>query len=128
QWGSVFSRTKLGYVACELGDYQAAGDYFGESLKMALDIQAMPSVIDALVGLASLLIKTGNTEQEQALEILALALSHPASSRDNQDRAAVLLAELESQLPAGMVKAMQTRGQTRTLEMMAQEILGKGRD
>jgi hypothetical protein len=57
-----------------------------------------------------------------------LALSHPASSRDNQDRAAHLLAELEPQLPVGMVKAIQIRGQARTLEMVAQEILGKGRD
>jgi tetratricopeptide (TPR) repeat protein len=127
QWGSVFSSAKLGYVTCELGDYQAAGDYFGQSLKMALDIQAMPSVMDALVGLASLLIKTGDAEQEQVLEILALALSHPASSRDIQDRAARLLAELQPRLPAGVAKAIQTRGQGSTLEAIAQKMLAEGR-
>jgi predicted ATPase/DNA-binding SARP family transcriptional activator len=126
QWGSVFSRTKLGNVACALGDYQAAGDYFDQSLQMALDIQAMPGVIDALVGLASLLIKTGDAKQEQVLEILALALSHPASSRDIQDRAARLLAELQPHLPPGAIKAIQTE-QTNTLEMIAQKMLAEGR-
>lgn len=124
QWGAISARTKLGYVT-SLDDIQTARDYFSEALKMALNIQAIPGALDALVGLASLLVKAGGAEREQALEILALALSHPASSRDNQDRAARLLAEVEPQLSAGTVKAVRTRGQINTLETVVGAVLSK---
>ncbi|MBE7555297.1 MAG: tetratricopeptide repeat protein [Anaerolineales bacterium] len=126
QWGAISARTKLGYVT-SLDDIQTARDYFSEALKVALNIQAIPGALDALVGLASLLIKTGGAEREQALEILALALSHPASSRDNQDRAARLLAEVEPQFSAATVKAVRTRGQVNTLETVVRAVLSKER-
>ncbi|GIK38497.1 MAG: transcriptional activator [Chloroflexota bacterium] len=127
QWGAISARTKLGYVASQLDDVQTARDYFGEALQMALNIQAIPGALDALVGLASLLIKAGGAEREQALEILALALSHPASSRDNQDRAARLLAGVEPQFPTGTIKAVRARGQVNTLETVVKAVLSKER-
>jgi hypothetical protein len=127
QWGVIAARTKLGYVVAELGETEAAREYFSDSLQLALDIQAMPGMMDALVGLASLLINSGDAGREQALEILALVLSHPASSRDNQDRSARLLAELEPQLPAETVKAVRTRERTKTLEIVVKEVLGEGK-
>jgi hypothetical protein len=69
----------------------------------------------------------GDAEREQALEILALALSHPASSRDNQDRAARLLAEVEHQLPPGLVKEVQSRERVGTLEAVVRRVLGEGK-
>lgn len=125
QWGAISARTKLGYVTSQLDDAQTARDYFSEALKMALNIQAIPGALDALVGLASLLLKAGDAEREQALEILALALSHPASSRDNQDRAARLLAEVEPQFPTGTVKVVRARGQVNTLETVVRAVLSK---
>jgi hypothetical protein len=77
--------------------------------------------LDILVGLAALLIKAG--EWGQALKLLRVGLSHPASSRDNQDRAARLLAELEPQLPAGLAAKIETGDPAAALEMMVQEIL-----
>jgi hypothetical protein len=94
---------------------------------MALDIQARQDIVDALVGLASLLINSGEAGREHALEILALALNHPASSRENQDRAARLLAELQPQLPAEAVKAVRTRERANTLEMLVKAALGEQR-
>lgn len=128
QWGTITARTKLGYVVYELGESELAGEYFRESLKLAMNIQALPGAIDALVGLASLLLKADKMEQgEQALEILTLALNHPASSRDNQDRAARLLAEVEPQLPTETVKTFRPRKQAKTLEFVVKKILGDGR-
>jgi hypothetical protein len=112
-------------VTSHLDDAQTARDYFSEALQMALNIQALPGALDALVGLASLLIKTGDAEREQALEILALALSHPASSRDNQDRAARLLAELEPLLPASAVKTLPIRNQANALEILVKRVLAE---
>jgi hypothetical protein len=61
--------------------------------------------------------------KEQAVEWLALVLSHPASRQDTKDRAARLLAELESQLLSQVSAAARARGQTRSLEAVAAEIL-----
>jgi tetratricopeptide (TPR) repeat protein len=125
QWGVISAQTKLGAVAGKLGDSLTARTYLKEALKLALNIHAIPLVMDALVGWAALLIKGGQTEQ--ALEILTLTLSHSASSRENQDRAARLLAELEPQLPKEAGKVKQTRDRTSTLEMMVKRVLGEGK-
>jgi hypothetical protein len=90
-------------------------------LRLALSLKIVPAVLDILVGLAALLIKAG--EWSQALKLLRVGLSHPASSRDNQDRAARLLAELEPQLPAGLAAKIETGDPATALETMVQEIL-----
>lgn len=128
QWGAISARTKLGYVTSQLADTQTARDYFNEALKMAMNIQAIPGALDALVGLASLLIKAGDAEREQVLEILALALGHPASSRDNQDRATRLLTELETQLSTETKKGLRIKSQIPSLEKIVKNLLAEGRD
>jgi len=126
QWGVISAKIKLGIITDKLGETPAARVYLNQALKLALDIQAIPLVMDTLVGWAALLVKGGQVEQ--ALEILALTLSHPASSRENQDRAARLLAELEPQLPKEAGQTKQTRDRTRTLEMMVKKILREGKE
>jgi predicted ATPase/DNA-binding SARP family transcriptional activator len=121
QWGSISAQTKLGNVAGELGEVEAARAAFRQALRLALSLKAVPAVLDILVGLAALLIKAG--EWSQALKLLRVGLSHPASSRDNQDRAARLLAELEPQLPAGLAAKIETGDPAAALETMVQEIL-----
>lgn len=99
QWGVISTQIKLGYVAEMLEENAVAKGYFKDALALALEIQAVPLLLDALAGLALLMITEGNSDQEFVLELLALILNHPASSQDTRDRAARLLAELEPQLP-----------------------------
>lgn len=121
QWGVVFSLTNLGDVACALEDYPSAKIYLNDALKKAMDIEAAPLVLDVLLGVATLLTTTG--EPKRALEILALLLTHPASSRETQDKAALLLAELEARLPTETVSTIQESAGVKTLGLVVQEIL-----
>jgi tetratricopeptide (TPR) repeat protein len=123
QWGLITASTRLGYVTNHLGDTETARDYFYSALKMSIAIQAVPGALDALLGLASLWIKTGQGSQAEAMEILALALSHPASSRDHQNKAARLLADLQPY--SGTAQAVRTGEQVETLEIVAKRILGE---
>lgn len=125
QWGIISAWIKLGLAAGKLDEPVTARAYLSEALKLAQDSQAIPLVMDALVGWAALLVKEG--QNEQALEILALTLSHPASSRDNQDRAARLVAELEPRLSAEAVKGRRPRSRTDTLEIITRKLLTEAR-
>lgn len=123
QMGIISSNIKLGFNADELDDYTAARTYFHQALQIGVKIQALPAVLDALVGAATLIIHTAPGKLQQAVEIIALAFNHPASSRDNQDRAARLLAELETRLPPETIKAAQTAALSPNLEQLVQTIL-----
>ena len=100
--GEVICLDNLGYVAEALGDDQNAKAYFRDALNIALEIQADPLALDILVGLAILLLKeTGPSQsqnQAQAVELLTLALHHPASEQETRDQAQALLAELSAPL------------------------------
>jgi predicted ATPase/DNA-binding SARP family transcriptional activator len=126
QLGIISTHIKLGYSTGELGDYATARGYFHQALQMGLEIQALPAVLDALVGEAMLIMRGGQGKTAQVVEILALAFSHPASSRDNQDRAARLLDELASQLPPEAVKVAQAKVQASSLNALAQQIMSNG--
>jgi hypothetical protein len=56
-------------------------------------IQANPLALDALVGLASLIIQ--DKQQEQAVRLLQLAYHHSASSQETREKAAQKLVEID---------------------------------
>ncbi|MBE7468341.1 MAG: tetratricopeptide repeat protein [Anaerolineales bacterium] len=127
---SAISLNHLGRVHYALGEGQEATQSFMTALRMAIESRAAPVALDILIGLATPIVhpEVGVTGvalnlKEQAIEWLALVLSHPASRQDTKDRAARLLAELESQLPPQISAAARARGQTRSLEAVAAEIL-----
>lgn len=122
QWGVVSAQIRLGHAAYVLGEYPVAQLSFSRALKTALDIQAVPVALEALVGIAGLLSKGEDTERERAVELLGLVLNHSAAPKDSRDSAARLLAELESRLPAGVVAAAVARGQASPLEAVAKQV------
>ena len=121
QWGLIASLTNLGSTACALMDYAAAKSAFKEALTLAMEIQALPLALNALVGVTQLLLKT--EQIDSALMTLTLILNHPAASRGNQDKAAQFLAELEPQLSAEMIQLAQSKVQDKTLEAVVGEIV-----
>jgi len=88
-----------------------------EALTTALKIGMLPLALEVLVGLATLEAQAGAAER--AIELLALALQHPAGTQRTRDQARRLLAELVSGLPPEVVAAAQARGQAGTLGDLA---------
>lgn len=134
-WGIAVSQNYLGYVTYTLADYQAANEHFLAALQTATEAQLTPAALDALVGLATLQSQqpAGEIEldlvnqKERVIELLALVLNHPASSRDSKDRALHLLAHVDSELPSRVIAAAQERGQARRLDEVVAEILTEKR-
>ena len=122
QWGLVSVQIRLGHAASVLGEYLVARSSFNRALKTAMDIQAVPIALEAVVGVASLLAKGEDKERERAVELLGLVLDHSAAPKSSRDSAARLLTELESRLPAGVVAAAVARGHTSLLEAVAKQV------
>ena len=104
----------LGQSACALEDYEAARGYLAEALKITMEIQAVPVLLQVLVNLAVLFFKQGQTDRAAAL--LGLARHHPTSEQETQERAQSLLDEM------GLV---QLDGDPRPLDSIVSEILAE---
>jgi predicted ATPase len=119
--GIVFSLTYLGDLACEMGDWDAACAFFRDALRLAREIRAVAMVLWVLVRFARVLAH--NEKPEQAWELLALILRHPATNRETKDVVNDLRNQLDSQLSREAINAAQERGRTRTLETTVEEFL-----
>ncbi len=124
QWGIVRAVCGLGAVACALGDYRECRAHLREALPAAMEIQALPLALDCLVEMADLLAREG--AHERALELLALAVHHPATDRDFRGEAEGLLIQLQAKLAPTVVAAAQARARTRTVEEVVEEALTAG--
>jgi predicted ATPase/DNA-binding SARP family transcriptional activator len=125
----------LSEAALGLGDLQAARHYLLE----ALENKIVPPTFLALVSWAMLLMKEAdlpaagvaagqeappNHEQkQQAVEILSLVLSHPATWQVDKGKADRLLAGLKTELPPEVFAAARARGQAKTVDAVVEEIL-----
>lgn len=116
-WDIVRSLTYLGEVKAAAGDAAEARRIFLQALRMAMEVEAMPLALDALVGLAYLQVQAGQVEQAQELSICVL--QHPAGTQETKNRAKCLWAELERQRPPRQIEAAQAK----TFEAVVGEIL-----
>lgn len=104
-----------------LGNHTEAGRVWRESLRIAAEIHATPVALEALASFANL--RAEQDHREYALELLLIVLNHPASLQETKNRAARLRAELEAQLPAAKVEAIQAHIGEKTLEAVVEELL-----
>ncbi len=114
----ALSLINIGEVTCTRGEFQASRAYLAEALKLAAELQLVPVILEALMGMAALLAKTG--QEGQALELCAFISSHPSTRKEVHDRATTLLA---SHLPAQVVAAAQAGETAGTLEAMVEKVL-----
>lgn len=113
-WGTALALDSLGYVACQEGDWPLARARFQRALTVSMSLRLIPFATNTVAGIALLLARTG--QPEQAVELLGLVQSHPATERHTiTRRVAPLLAELEGALPPGLFSAALTRGRARNL-------------
>jgi LuxR family maltose regulon positive regulatory protein len=78
----------MGNSARAMGHYGESRRYLREALQISRD-RMLPSVLSIFVGIGELFLQTG--KHAQSIELLALALQHPASDQDTKDQAQRLL-------------------------------------
>ena len=112
-----------GKFALASGERAQAYKSFRRAGEVAWTIQALPMLLDALVGLAILESQQGH--HEQALEWVIHSLQHTASTQDTKNRAEKLRAELEAQLSSQKIEIVKLHAQSHTLEDVVQEYIMK---
>jgi tetratricopeptide (TPR) repeat protein len=89
---AAIALTGLGNVALALNDYEVAGRNFGEALQTAMEIRAVPEVLNVLVGIAQIQSRAGAATQ--ATSLLRRVLAHPACTQQTRERATQMLSVL----------------------------------
>ncbi len=111
----------LGEATRGLGAYHESRQYFSHALRIALQINGIPSLLNALTGIAALLQQTG--DQEQALQLLALVLHHHAADYETKMRAKPLLTQLAVQLSSDVAADAIEQGKISQLDVLVQMLL-----
>jgi tetratricopeptide (TPR) repeat protein len=112
-----------GKFALASGDRAKADKSFRQAGEVAWAIQALPMLLDALIGLAILESQQGH--YERALEWTIYSLQHTASTQDTKNRAEKLRAELEAQLSSQKIETIKRHAQSLTLEDIVRELVIK---
>jgi tetratricopeptide (TPR) repeat protein len=101
---SVLCLCYLGYLTLNLQGARAAeeaGDYFYPALKLAAQFRSVAAAVDIMVGMAILLVQSG--EMGRAMELLTVALRHPGGEQETRYRATQLLTKLGNE--SGLTEA-----------------------
>jgi tetratricopeptide (TPR) repeat protein len=113
----------LGSIACSLGDYPQAKAYFRHVVESHLGSSGTLHwmVFVALVGWATVLI--AEEESASAVELLIHTVESPIAWQETKDRAAKLLAELETKLPPSLFAAAQVKAHSQALQTVLTTLL-----
>lgn len=114
--GLATSLNGLGAIALTQANYQAAASYFRQGLQITADMQFTPLTLAILTGIAELFNHLG--QPERSVELLTLALHHPASDHETKTQAQQLLTFYESNLLAEIYAAARQQGAQADLETM----------
>jgi tetratricopeptide (TPR) repeat protein len=120
-WDIARTLTYLGDAAMLAGDVPEAGKIFREALQSAVEAQAIPIALDALLGLGNLHAQTG--EPESALLLCSYVIEHPSSEEETRNRAEQLRAALESKLGAKQSAAALTAATEKTFGLIVKAAL-----
>ncbi|MEE8584401.1 MAG: tetratricopeptide repeat protein, partial [Acidobacteriota bacterium] len=115
------SLENLGRITFSLGEYRKSGQYFSQALRTASAIQAVPTVLMALMGLARLLDQKGR--KEKAWQLLQFITAHPKSDSEARVQARELIQSLQTSLPAEVREAVGAPRPEEDLEALAREVL-----
>jgi tetratricopeptide (TPR) repeat protein len=115
--------TQMGRSLFALGNDVEAERIWRKSLRIAAEIRGMPVVLEALVGIASLRAKRGETQS--ALELLLMVLNHPACDQETENRASALQAGVEAQLMPTEIETIRAHAGEKTIEAVVEDLLRK---
>lgn len=98
RWSVAGSLNNLGSIAFEQGELHQARAYYRDVVQMSSETKAIPAVLYALAGLASILQKEGRSEP--ALTIATFVVDHAACNRETEALAASVREKACQCLPA----------------------------
>jgi predicted ATPase/DNA-binding CsgD family transcriptional regulator len=127
-WGMQTTSKYLGKVAISMGKIAEAEDYLLQCLRITNEIGFVRDIINLFYEFARL--RVAQDHPEQAVELLALVLQHPASYQARllegriRDSAKDLLTKLEDELSKETYTAALERGQELEVGGVVAELLG----
>jgi tetratricopeptide (TPR) repeat protein len=121
QRGISIALENLGMVACASGEYAQAREYLRDALRLAVEIRATPCIVETLVSVATLWAKEGKTER--AVELLGVALAHPAIDSEYAVTGQTLLRDLQAVLPREVFEAAWARKKETPFERVVEEVM-----
>lgn len=121
-WGIAAALINLGDIVCALGDLQSARDCFHEALRTIYTIQAIPLIVEVVVGMVELLMQ--EEKSQQALTLLIPVVQNPPRDREIRSRADRLWTTLKADLPDELVSSIQRNYHPQPIEAVAEQIFG----
>lgn len=118
---SAIALTGLGNAACALGEYTTAQQHFQTALTIFQVTQALPDLMDTLVGVSRLWLKTGKLVE--AVQVLTFVGQQPSTGKETQTRAEEVLAKLKEQLTDAAFRQAQANGTRMPIEAVWQMAL-----
>ncbi|MGE5248661.1 MAG: ATP-binding protein [Bacteroidota bacterium] len=119
-WDIARTLAYLGEAILKGGDPEGAHRAYAGAFQMALATRAMPIALEALTGLARVLLQTGNAGE--ALELAVHVLGEPATTEEVREQAAELVVRAEAQLGAAQAGKVRKRAKGDSLESLAGRI------
>ena len=111
----------LGEVFEALGSSEEAEQNWLDAIRMARDVQALPTTLACLIRLAGLHAARG--DRQAAYEWAAWLAQHPAAWQDTKNRAEVLLGDLTGLLSREQIERARSRVESLTLDTLVDQTL-----
>ena len=126
--GMSAALSRLGRGALREDALRDAQNYFLKALKLADQARAVPRMLDALIGLASLLSEgtdqhTLAVSAEKIVKLANLVTQHPAATQESRSRAADLLADKFGAIADQEIPISSTTDLDKQLAIIASEFL-----
>ncbi len=93
QSGAAATLIRMGYNALAMHEPETAHSYFSDALRRAVWSQDTPRMLDALLGLVTVI---RHNDPDYALSLAHLIQQHPSATRASRERAATIYAHLAS--------------------------------
>jgi hypothetical protein len=90
-----------------------------------MEVKVLPIAMEAVVGIAMLMI--GRGDHERAVELLAFAEAQNVTDKETKDRCRRLLRELEAKVPSDILAAACRRGTMLTVEAVIAQVLDESK-
>ena len=125
RWSMAHVLSSLGYTQHALGESRGAWQTFLAALEISMEAKTRRIVLDAVLGLATLLHEQEQTEQ--AAELCLHVLRLPGGSERAKDRAEQLWSDLKASLSQEQLVVLQERVQAQSLELLVAELLAQSK-
>jgi len=113
-WDIARSLTYLGDAVLMAGDCSEAQRLYLDAFRIAVEIQAIPIALDAILGFSRLRLGAGDVSQ--AFELARFVLSHPAGTQQIRDQAVQLVSDSEALLGCQRIQALSAGSNQQSLD------------